>query len=148
MPDYETDEDGNIIIDDDSPGITEDVFGLSTSLPENAKIICRGDIEVCKDLLKYYPIISTGGSYGTSNNTPQTRDYSNAVIPADETNCESGRYYWSGSSCNNNKNGINCDENFKQMETWCNRIRYTPADAAKVLKDTDNEVVMTFKVNR
>ena len=42
-----------------------------------------------------------------------------------------------------------CGENYRQIETWCNRIRYTPAEAAEVLHDgSDNEIIMTFKVNR
>ena len=43
---------------------------------------------------------------------------------------------------------LGCGKNYKQIETWCNRIRYTPAEAAQYLKDTDNEIIMTFKVNR
>ena len=39
-----------------------------------------------------------------------------------------------------------CGEGYKQIENWCNRIRYTPAEAAKVLRDDNtNEVVLTFK---
>ena len=46
----------------------------------------------------------------------------------------------------NKKNGINCAENWKQNEDFCNRIRYTPAEAAKVLKnDNNNSVTITFK---
>ena len=107
-------------------------------------------MEKCKDLLKNYPkYYDITDSYGNKTGGYYAPiDMSNLVKPASETNCESGRYYWSGASCNNKKNGINCDENWKQIETWCNHIRYTPAEAAKVLKDTDNEIIMTFKVNR
>ena len=138
------------MISDDLPEITEDIFGLSTTLGDATKIICRGDIEKCKDLLKNYPKYYdiTDGYGNKAGGYYAPTDVSNLATPATEDNCETGRYYWSGSSCNNKSGGINCAENFKQMETWCNRIRYTPAEAAKVLKDTDNEVVMTFKVNR
>ena len=41
---------------------------------------------------------------------------------------------------------LGCGENYKDMGGWCNRIRYTPAEAAKVLKnDNTNEIVITFK---
>ena len=64
------------------------------------------------------------------------------------------------SKCSKCKNGLlekegvcisaanGCGENWKDMGGWCNRIRYTPAEAAQYLKDTDNEIIMTFKVNR
>ena len=148
--DYEWLDDNTLVISDDLPEITEDIFGLSTTLGDATKIICRGDIEKCKDLLKNYPkYYDITDGYGNINGGYYApTDMSNLATSATEANCESGRYYWSGTSCNNKKNGINCEENFKQMETWCNRIRYTPADAAKVLKDTDNEIIMTFKVNR
>ena len=39
-----------------------------------------------------------------------------------------------------------CGENYKNMGGYCNRIRYTPAEAAKVLRDDGkNEVTITFK---
>ena len=40
------------------------------------------------------------------------------------------------------------NESFRLNDGECDRIRYTPAEAAQVLKDTDNEIIMTFKVNR
>ncbi|MBR3501838.1 MAG: hypothetical protein IKO06_02915 [Alphaproteobacteria bacterium] len=48
-----------------------------------------------------------------------------------------------GLRCSKCKNG-----NFRLNDGECDRLRYTPAEAAKVLKDTDNELIMTFKVNR
>ena len=97
-----------------------------------SNVICRGDSAKCNNIKNKLL------GYGYAIN----------FSLADSSNCESSHYYWSGSSCNNKKNGINCDENWKQVETWCNRIRYTPAEAAQYLKDTDNEIIMTFKVNR
>ena len=41
-----------------------------------------------------------------------------------------------------------CSSSFRLNDGECDRIRYTPAEAAEVLKDTDNEIIMTFKVNR
>ncbi|MBR3502146.1 MAG: hypothetical protein IKO06_04495, partial [Alphaproteobacteria bacterium] len=41
-----------------------------------------------------------------------------------------------------------CGASFRLNDGECDRIRYTPAEAAEVLKDTDNQIIMTFKVNR
>ena len=41
-----------------------------------------------------------------------------------------------------------CGSSFKENDGECDRIHYTPAEAAQVLQDTDNEIIMTFKVNR
>ena len=39
-----------------------------------------------------------------------------------------------------------CGENYRDMGGFCNRIRYTPAEAAKVLNDNNNNsVTITFK---
>jgi hypothetical protein len=58
-------------------------------------------------------------------------------------------------SCNNGyleKDGscisatAGCGAGYRQFENFCNRIQYTPAEAAKVLKDDNtNEVTITFK---
>ncbi|MBR3501899.1 MAG: leucine-rich repeat domain-containing protein [Alphaproteobacteria bacterium] len=109
-------------------------------------IVCKGNAEDCKKLYNQLHAYSHNTPEPPYGNVPQ--DLSPKMQKIKQSQCESTNYYWSGSSCNNKKNGIICDENWKQVETWCNRIRYTPADAAEVLKDTDNELIMTFKVNR
>ena len=38
-----------------------------------------------------------------------------------------------------------CGENFKLNDGECDRIRYTPAEAAPLLNDDDNFVILTFK---
>ena len=41
---------------------------------------------------------------------------------------------------------LGCGENYRDMGGWCNRIRYTPAEAAEVLRDDNsNSVTITFK---
>ena len=40
---------------------------------------------------------------------------------------------------------LGCGENYRNMGGFCNRIRYTPAEAAKVAKDDGNVVTITFK---
>ena len=65
---------------------------------------------------------------------------------------------FSGGKCHSciegylNKNGFcidaiqGCGAGFKQIENWCNRIQYTPAEAAQVLRnDNTNEVTITFR---
>ena len=111
----------------------------------NVKIICRGTDETCADMrekLSHYCI-------NTSSNCVNEEDFidlSDRVVLADANNCDSSKYYWSGTSCNNKKNGIKCDENWKRNEDFCNRIRYTPAEASQVLRDDNtNEVTITFK---
>lgn len=91
-------------------------------------------------------------------------DFSNTVIP----NCSNENRAACG-SCGNDyvKSGIGCvsdcgdgylgkegrcvsaengcGENYRQIDTWCNRIRYTPAEAAEILKDEGNNVILTFR---
>ncbi len=41
---------------------------------------------------------------------------------------------------------LGCGENYRDMGGFCNRIQYTPAEAAKVLRnDNTNEVTITFR---
>ena len=41
---------------------------------------------------------------------------------------------------------LGCGAGYRQFENFCNRIRYTPAEAAEVLRDDNtNEVTITFK---
>lgn len=105
------------------------------------KIKCKGALEVCKKALsKYLPnedfAEGTCEKYCFSGENFET---------ANESQCIGENYYWSGTSCNNKKNGIKCALNWKRNEDFCNRIRYTPAEAAQWLKDDDNTVVLTFK---
>ena len=107
-------------------------------------IICKGNTEDCKKLynqLQNYAYVITNGN---SITVPQ--DLSSKMGKIEQTQCDSTNYYWSGTSCNNKKNGINCAENWKQNEDFCNRIRYTPAEAAPLLhNDNTNEVTITFR---
>ena len=38
-----------------------------------------------------------------------------------------------------------CGDGYVQVEDWCNRVRYTPAEAAAILKDNENTVTITFR---
>ena len=99
-------------------------------------IICKGsNCSKLENLLKKY-------AYTTSISIP--KDLSGAMVPADDTNCDSTNYYWSGTSCHNKKNGINCAANFRADSGHCYRIRYTPAEAAEVAGDT-NTIFLYYK---
>ena len=101
--------------------------------------MCQGDVEKCKNALAKFG--------GNGNCTVSYCINSDLIVAADESQCTSTNYYWSGSSCNNKKNGIICAEKWKRNEDFCNRIQYTPAEAAKVLTDdnNNNSVTITFK---
>ena len=56
------------------------------------------------------------------------------------TDCKSG-YKEQGGGC-----VTSCDSSYRDMGEWCNKIRWTPAEAAEVLRDDNtNEVTITFK---
>ncbi len=117
-------------------------IGIDSLGPYMPSIICKGNSEECKKLyeqLKNY-------EYHDGKFSPIPQDLSSKMGKIGQLQCESTNYYWSGTDCKNKKNGINCTENWKQNEDFCNRIRYTPAEAAEVLhNDNTNEVTITFK---
>ena len=56
------------------------------------------------------------------------------------TTCE-GEYKEQNGNCVSS-----CGADYRDMGEWCNRIRWTPAEAAKVLRDDNtNEITITFK---
>ena len=117
-------------------------IGVDALGPYKPSIICKGNSEECKKLyeqLKNY-------EYHDAKFSPIPQDLSSKMKKIGQSQCESTNYYWSGTDCNNKKDGINCAENWKQNEDFCNRIQYTPAEAAKVLRDdNNNSVTITFK---
>ena len=61
----------------------------------------------------------------------------------DKWRCLSG-YLLKENICIDSADG--CGAGYKDMGGWCNRLRYTPAEAAQVLRDDNtNSVVITFK---
>lgn len=58
------------------------------------------------------------------------------------TQC-SGGYLEKDGACITASNG--CGQNYKDMGGWCNRIRYTPAEAAAVMNGDDNTITITFR---
>ena len=104
------------------------------------EIICLGNMETCKTNFKLgLPCIEFN-----DKNQCIAHDYSK-LVPANENNC-TGSHYWNGESCKSKVDGINCISGYKQNENFCNRVRYTPAEAAAVAKDDNTNVVtITFK---
>ena len=112
-----------IILTDQVTTISKEAF------PQNTKIICRGtDCEKVKNLL-------------------QQAEWTGNFSLADYTNCTSTNYFWNGASCIREPDLTKrkCCNSCKDMGGWCNRVRYTPAEAAQVLKDEGNIITITFK---
>lgn len=108
--------------------------------PSGARIVCQGEVEKCKDAL------AKVGGHGNCTFANSNCIDPDVIVPATETQCTGSSYYWSGKSCNNKKNGIVCADGFKRNEDFCNRVRYTPAEAAAVANDDNTNVVtLTFK---
>ena len=149
---------------------------LFANVPENIKIRCLGDEDACQIALEKYiaapkgnckdyclsnPTIifgcgdkfikegagcvtaeNCGNGYTPDSNTKQCVKNSAPAQPT-AASCASGGKVLQGKSC-----VAECGSSFRLNDGECDRIRYTPAEAAQYLKDTDNEIIMTFKVNR
>jgi hypothetical protein len=107
---------------------------------DGAKIICQGDVEKCKKAL---------AKFGGNGNCTVTHCLNqNLISAANYNNCNSEKYFWNGAKCvrEPDLSKRKCCDSCKDMGGWCNRIRYTPAEAAEVLhNDNTNEVTITFK---
>ena len=125
------------------------------------KIICQGDIKKCKENMKHYQtadgeVDMSAYVFAPEDETKCTNKYvwddrTGKCNRMSERQCNmSGKYYFDGTTCVTRKiNGkITCtNPSYKENDGYCDRIRYTPAEAAQYLKDTNNEIIMTFKVN-
>ena len=127
------------IIVPDTATISHTSFGGNPEL----QIICKGSQETCAGLMKRMLKYSMH-----TNNGDFIVDLSNNVHLANYTNCNSTSYFWNGAKCVREPDVTKrkCCASCKDMGGWCNRIQYTPAEAAEVLKDDNtNEIVITFK---
>ena len=110
---------GNLIIEDSA---TVNRVQGTFRLGSEGKVFCKTDLEKCKALLK-----SAGATQ--------------SLIDAAESfpeGCETLNLSGSCAKCKN--------ENFKLNDGECDRLRWTPAEAAKVLTDdNNNSVTITFK---
>ena len=130
----------------------------SIDLPNVEKI---GGVAFCEAINLEYAGIPNNVSFG-KDETISREVFGSTKIP----NCNKTRecgicndYVMSGTGCVSDcgagylgKDGrcidsaLGCGVGYRQFENWCNRIRYTPAEAAKVLKDdNNNSVTITFK---
>jgi hypothetical protein len=126
------------IIVPDTAIINHTSFGGNPEL----QIICKGSQETCAGLMKQMQKYSMHTNEGDS-----IVNLSNNVHLANYTNCNSSKYFWDGAKCVREPDVTKrkCCASCKDMGGWCNRIRYTPAEAAEVLKDDNNEIVITFR---
>lgn len=140
------------------------------NIPEGATILCRGDVEKCKTAMaKYLPnedgtcpstnkncLKNLTGVYAVNSKEQcETGKYNwdataKTCTPKSEAECNAIKgYYYNGSVCKNRsaKKPVTCvNSSYKLNDGYCDRIRYTPAEAAAVLRDDNtNEVVITFK---
>lgn len=110
---------GNLIIEDTATATRSD---LALSLLSKGKVFCKTDLNKCKSLLQ-----SAGATQSLI-----------AAAQAFPEGCLSLNLSGSCAKCKN--------ENFKLNDGECDRLRYTPAEAAKVLHDDNsNSVTITFK---
>lgn len=128
------------IIVPDTTTISHTSFGGNPEL----QIICKGSQETCARLMKRMSKYSMHTNEGDS-----IVNLSSNVHLANYTNCNSSKYFWDGTKCVREPDVTKrkcCADVCKDMGGYCNRIRYTPAEAAQVLKDDNtNEIVITFK---
>ena len=134
-------------LSDKNVSLSKDLFKRACFSTENAskpscadaKIVCQGDIEKCKTALAKFD--------ANGNCTLNYCIDSNKIVAANYQQC-SGSYFWNGAGCvrEPDLSKRKCCASCKDMGGWCNRIQYTPAEAAKVLTDdNNNSVTITFK---
>ena len=122
----------SIVIPDSTTSISSNVFGEAN----NINIICKGNEQSCA-YIKNYMADYAGNNYADK-----------VHVASNYKECDSKMYYWNGASCIREPDVTKrkCCSSCKDMGGWCNRIRYTPAEAAEVLKDDNtNEVTITFR---
>ena len=135
-----------------------------------ANIMCKGNIETCIEKLSH---INCEAFYNENNMYEYAKCSSQYITPASEEYCIGSNYQWNDGKCeyiggnnSNNTGGSSagcgegqleknggcvpvsqgCGEGYRQIETWCNKIRWTPAEAAQVLtNDNNNTVTITFR---
>ena len=87
-------------------------------------------------------------SYAQNGSTNYFTNSNSTIKPASELQCYGDKHYWNGTNCVNEpiKANRTCSSSYKMNDGLCDRIRYTPAEAAKVVtNDNKNSVTITFK---
>ena len=120
-------------------------FKKRTNPASVTTINCLGaERSVCDALMKpYWDITSMAGKSIPRSKDQGLSDHGDEDMDVVEDNvlhCGEG-YLEKNGGC-----VTSCGARYRQIENWCNRIQYTPAEAAKVLRDDNtNEVTITFK---
>ena len=133
-PWYQTSLEGTVIL----PPTIKTIYGwflYGLNLGENAKIYCG--VENCEELFSNVDCDAIGEQYSTQcKNHLKTLLASGKLLAYPDGCTKMG-----ASGCTKCKN-----ENFKLNDGECDRLRYTPAEAAEVLTDdNNNSVTITFK---
>ncbi len=135
-----------VIISPNTP-IAINFFGQQNQLNllKEINIICKGGQEDCETfqekLAKYI-------YWDQQEEKPVIFKLNNNMSIAGYAECTSTNYYWNGAECVREPDVTKrkCCSSCKDMGGYCNRIRYTPAEAAKVLNDDNtNSVTITFR---
>ena len=132
----------SIIIPDSLSSWKESEFGY------NGHIICKGEkCDTIREKLKEYKVWTPDGHISSSN------FYDNFEYVTTAEQCTGKNYYWSGTSCNNRSEGIECSGGYVKLNNNCvdplktfAKKHYTPAEANEWLHDGNNNfVILTFK---
>ena len=132
-----------LVVPDTLETIGTGSLGTGKNLIQNTQIICLGDELSCarvKNLFNEYK------HYG-GDHSHETLSLAGNVVVANYQQC-SGSYFWNGAGCVREPDITKrkCCTSCKDMGGWCNRIRYTPAEAAPLLhNDNSNSVTITFR---
>ena len=113
----------SLTISDTTVFVADGVFDDS-NLPI---IYCKGDISVCQSNLEQTGLADVL-----------------TVVTAPKSKCNSEKYYWSGTSCDDKKNGISCANHHKFGGTYCQRVIYTIDEANQVAGDK-NRVSIKYR---
>ena len=120
--------------------------------PTNVTCNCTNDSCISSSRIVSVAVAVENGSNPNDLCTGMYEWNGSACVRKGEFACnDTKNHYYNGNTCTRTPaNGkINCvNPSYKENDGYCDRIRYTPAEAAQYLKDTDNEIIMTFKVNR
>ncbi len=133
----------SIIVPDTLEKLELGSLGRDKNTIQNMQIICLGDEQSCtrvKNLFNEY-------KHYDVDDSRETLELAGNVVVANYEQC-SGSYFWNGAGCVREPDVTKrkCCDSCKDMGGWCNRIRYTPAEAAAVLhNDNSNSVTITFK---
>lgn len=100
-------------------------------------IRCLGDTVKCQKALARFLPPSLGGKCSSN-----CLNSSIKILSADNPKYCIGKYKWIAGACK-----IACEAGYKDMGGFCNRVRYTPAEAAAAtFDDNTNVITITFKL--